>query len=224
MWSGEGEREIDAFVCDDVESLLFLVNLGTIPLHVWASRAASIGRPDWCVLDLDPKGAPFADVVAIARAARALCDSLDLPSFVKTSGSTGLHVLVPLGGLCTFDEARTLGELLARVLALRLPEIATVERLPSARGGRVYVDFLQNGRGKLLAAPFSVRPLPGAPVSTPLAWGEVTPRLDIGAFTLKTVPKRVARRKADPLLPVLTLVPDLGTALARLSETFAREG
>lgn len=224
MWSGEGEREIDAFVCDDVESLLFLANLGTIPLHVWASRVASIGRPDWCVLDLDPKGAPFDHVVRIARAAHALCDRIGLPSFVKTSGSTGLHVLLPLGGLCTFDEARALGELLARVLSLRLPDIATVERLPSARGGRVYVDFLQNGRAKLLAAPFSVRPLPGAPVSTPLSWGEVTGRLDAGAFTLKSVPRRMARRKADPLLPVLTLVPDLGAALARLSEDLSRGG
>lgn len=217
MWSGEAAREIDAFICDDEASLLFLVNLGTIPFHVWSSRVASIGRPDWCILDLDPKGAPFADVVTVAREAHALCEALELPSFVKTSGSTGLHVLIPLGGECTFDEAKVLGQLLARVVVERLPSIATVERIPSDRGGRVYVDFLQNGHGKLLASPFSVRPLPLAPVSTPLSWSEVNRRLCIGAFTLKTVPRRMARRKEDPLLPVMSLKPDLGRALGRLA-------
>lgn len=217
MWSGDAGREIDAFVCDDEASLLFLVNLGTIPFHVWASRVKTIGNPDWCILDLDPKDAPFTDVVKTALAAKELCDSLELPAFVKTSGSTGLHVLIPLGGACTFDEAKSFGEVLARVLAQRLPEIATVIRTPAARGGRVYVDFLQNGQGKLLAAPFSARPVPGALVSTPLEWKEVNRKLDISAFTIATVPKRLEKRGADPLLSVLTLRPDLSRALEILS-------
>ena len=140
---------------------------------MWASRIASIDRPDWCVLDLDPKDAPFADVLRVAKATHALCESIGLPSFIKTSGSSGLHVLIPLGRQCGYDEARVLGELLARVVVAELPDIATITRQVSRRGGKVYVDYLQNGAGRLLVAPFCVRPLPGAPVSTPLKWSEV---------------------------------------------------
>jgi bifunctional non-homologous end joining protein LigD len=136
---------------------------------------------------------------------------------VKTSGSTGLHVLVPLGGLCTFEQCRQLGELLARVVAGRLPELATTVRLPSDRGGRVYVDFLQNGHGKLLAAPFSARPVPGALCSAPLLWDEVDETLDLRRFTIKSLPERMPAFGHDPLAPVLTEKPDLVTALARLS-------
>jgi bifunctional non-homologous end joining protein LigD len=218
MWSEQTQREIDYFICDDLESLLYLANLAAIPLHVWASRVPTLDRPDWCVLDLDPKGAPFEHVVRVAKAARALCEEIDLPAYVKTSGSSGLHVLLPLGRQCTYEQSRSLGELLARVLVSGLPEIATITRAVSRRGGKVYVDYLQNVSGQLLAAPLSVRPLPGAPVSTPLDWREVTDRLDIRAFTIRTVPPRMRKRKTDPLIGVLDQAPDLGRALERLAE------
>src|SRR2546428_578549 len=124
MWSEDTQREIDYFVCDDLESLLYLANLGTIPLHVWGSRVASLERPDWCILDLDPKDAPFTHVVTVAKAVKRLCDEIDLPCFIKTSGSTGLHVLLPLGRQCTYEQSRQLGGLLARVIAAQLPEMA----------------------------------------------------------------------------------------------------
>jgi len=143
---------------------------------------------------------------------------MGVPSFPKTSGSTGLHVLVPLGRQLTYEQSRSLAELMARVLVQRHPKIATVVRNPSARGGRVYVDFLQNGHGRLLASPFSVRPLPGATVSTPLEWAEVTARLDPRRFTIRTLPARLTKRKHDPMRPVLDLEPDLSRALARLAE------
>jgi bifunctional non-homologous end joining protein LigD len=216
IWSEDTQREIDYFVCDDVESLLYIINLGTIPLHVWGSRIDTLEQPDWCILDLDPKEAPFDHVVKIARATKALCDDLELPSFIKTSGSTGLHVLLPLGRQCTYEQARTLGGLLARVIAAELPEIATVTRQVGKRGARVYLDYVQNGHGRLLVAPFSVRALSGAPVSMPLTWSEVTPKLDIRKFTIKTAPARMQRRKEDPLLPVLDLKPDLVHALEQL--------
>jgi bifunctional non-homologous end joining protein LigD len=216
IWSEDTQREIDYFVCDDVESLLYIINLGTIPLHVWGSRIDTLEQPDWCILDLDPKEAPFDHVVKIARATKALCDDLELPSFIKTSGSTGLHVLLPLGRQCTYEQARTLGGLLARVIAAELPEIATVTRQVGKRGARVYLDYVQNGHGRLLVAPFSVRALSGAPVSMPLRWSEVTPKLDIRKFTIKTAPARMQRRKEDPLLPVLDLKPDLVQALEQL--------
>jgi bifunctional non-homologous end joining protein LigD len=216
MWSEDTQREIDYFVCDDEASLLYVVNLGTIPLHLWASRAPTLERPDWCVLDLDPKGAPFDHVVEVAMAARDLCRRIDLPLFVKTSGSSGLHLLIPLGRQCTHEQSRSLGELLARCVVERLPKIATVVRQVRQRDGRVYVDYLQNGSGKLIVAPFSARPLPGAPVSAPLAWREVNRRLDIRRHTIKTVPERMRKLDTDPLVEVLELSPKLGAALDRL--------
>jgi len=221
--------QTDYFLCEDVDSLLRLVNLGAIPFHIWASRLPDLDRPDWCILDLDPKGAPFSWVVRIAREARALCEEIGLPSLVKTSGGSGLHILLPLGRQHGHETSRQLAEVLARLLTDRLPEIATTARAIPARKGRVYVDALQNGRGKLLAAPFSARPRPGATVSTPLDWSEVGPRLDPARFTIRTVPRRMQRRMqsgmqsggGDPLLPVLSLQPDLMAALARLSELLA---
>jgi bifunctional non-homologous end joining protein LigD len=217
VWSESAQREIDYFVAGDVESLLYIANLGTIPLHVWGSRISDLAHPDWCILDLDPKTAPFLHVVQVARAVHELAEEIGLPAYVKTSGSTGLHVLVPLGGLLTFDQCKQLGELLARVVAGRLPDIATTIRLPNDRGGRVYIDFLQNGHGKLLAAPFTARPVPGALCSAPLLWDEVDETLELRRFTMKTLPERMSVFGRDPLAPVLTEKPDLATALARLA-------
>lgn len=212
------DREIDYILCDDVDGLLYLVNLGAIPFHVWSSRVESIERPDWCILDLDPKTAPFAHVVRIALAIRELCEEIGISPYIKTSGGSGLHILLPMGGLLAHEPVRQLAELLAGVIVRRLPDIATTARSIPARRGRVYVDALQNGRGKLLAAPYCVRPRPGAPVSTPLDWREVNAKLDPGAFTLKTVPERLRKRKSDPLLPVLEEQPDMERVLAVLSE------
>jgi bifunctional non-homologous end joining protein LigD len=214
----DGERrQADYFLCNDTETLLGLVNLGAIPFHIWSSRLPELDRPDWSIVDLDPKGAPFTWVVRIAREVRALCEESGLPSLAKTSGGSGLHILLPLGRQCDHEQARQLAEVLARIVTDRLPEIATTARSIPARKGRVYVDALQNGRGKLLAAPFTARPRPGATVSTPLDWSEVGPRLDPSRFTIRTVPRRMQRRGEDPLLPVLELRPDLMAALARLA-------
>jgi bifunctional non-homologous end joining protein LigD len=218
MYSEDADRELRYFVADDADALLYIANLGTIPIHVWASRVATVEQPDWSIIDLDPGGAPFAHVVELAKAARALCEEIELPSYVKTSGGSGLHVLLPMGRQVTHDQARQIAELLARVLVAEFPEIATVRRLPQQREGKVYLDYLQNGRGKLLVAPFSVRPVPGAPVSTPLMWKEVTPALDPKSFTIKTVFARLRRRKTDPLRGVLDERPDLAHALGKLHE------
>ena len=216
LWSGESQRELSYFVCETEASLLYIANMAAIPLHIWGSRVASLETPDWCILDLDPKEAPFAHVVTVARAIRAMCDDIALPCFVKTSGSTGLHVLVPLGRQCTYEQARTLGGLLARVIAAELPEIATITRQVSKRDGRVYLDYVQNGHGRLLAAPFTARSVPGALVSAPLDWSEVGPKLSLSKFTIRTVPARMQALGDDPLRPVLDLAPDLVGALGRL--------
>jgi bifunctional non-homologous end joining protein LigD len=218
MWSEQAERDIDYFICEDEAGLLYLANLGTIPLHVWASRTSSIDRPDWCVLDLDPKGAPFSDVVRVAHTTHALCEEIGLPNFVKTSGSSGLHVLIPLGGQLRYDEARSLGELIARVIVAELPDITTLARQVSRRGGKVYIDYLQIGAGRLLVAPFSVRALPGAPVSMPLRWSEVNSKLDIRSYTIQNAVARMRKLKRDPLRDVVTMSPDLTGAIERLGK------
>ena len=215
LYSEGSERELDYFVADDLESLLYVANSASIPLHIWQSRVSDISRPDFCVLDLDPKDAPFSDVVRIARFLKELCDDIGLPSFVKTSGSTGLHVLVPLGRQVTYEQSRNIGYLLALMAVRELEEIATVARLPSQREGKVYVDFLQNGHGRLIVAPLCVRPLPGAPVSAPLEWDEVDDGLSIADHTIGTVPERMAAR-GDPMREVLEMRPDLGGSLGRL--------
>jgi bifunctional non-homologous end joining protein LigD len=215
VYSKDTDREIDYFVVDDAEMLQYVANMGTIPIHAWSARVPSLERPDWLVLDLDPKGAPFTDVVRVAQAVHRLLDDLELPSCAKTSGATGLHVLVPLGARYTHEQSRTLARLLATLVVEAEPAISTLARPLGARGGKVYVDFGQNGHGRTIAAPFSVRPLPGAPVSSSLDWDEVNARLDPARFTIRTVPRRFARRP-DPLLPVLGARIEMAAALARI--------
>lgn len=209
-------EDTDYFICNDPETLLYVINSGCIPLHVWSARHVALDRPDWAILDLDPKGAPFQHVIAVARCIHDLLEALSVPHFVKTSGQDGLHVLVPLGAALTHVEARTFAEVLARVVVEEQPEIATVARAVGARGGKVYVDFLQNGFGKTIVAPFSVRPRPGAPVSTPLTWPELTRRSDPARFTMRTVPTRL-RRHGDPMRPLLDAQTDVHAALTALS-------
>jgi bifunctional non-homologous end joining protein LigD len=209
------DRDIDYFIVDDRESLRYVVNLGTIPLHLWSSRMASLDQPDWLVLDLDPKGAPFTDVVKVARALHGILDELGLPSYVKTSGATGLHILLPLGARYDYEVTRTFARLLAVMGVEAEPEISTIARPLHARGGKVYIDFGQNGRGQTVVAPFSARPLPGAPVSCPLRWEEVTAKLDPARFTIKTAPARF-EKLGDPLAPVLAGRIDVAATLGKL--------
>jgi bifunctional non-homologous end joining protein LigD len=216
IWSEGSERELRYIVCDDVDSLVWVANSGAIPLHIWHSRVDSLQAPDWCVIDLDPKDAPFEHVIQVALALHSLCDEIDLPHFIKTSGSSGLHVLVPLARRFTHEQARILGHLLSRVIVAEHPEIATLRRVIDRREGKVYLDYLQNGQGKLIAAPFSARAKAGAPVSAPLEWDEVRPGLSILDFTIGNAPARMHDLGHDPMAPILDEAPDLPGALQRL--------
>jgi bifunctional non-homologous end joining protein LigD len=221
IYSKDADREIDYFIVNDAQTLRYVVNLGTIPLHLWSARLGHLDRPDWLVLDLDPKGAPFAHVVTMARVIHRLLETLDLRGYVKTSGATGLHILLPLGARYSHEEARTFARVLAVLAVEARPDLATIARPIQARGGKVYVDFGQNGHGRTIVAPFAVRPRPGAPVSCPLAWREVTARLDPARFTIVTAPARF-RRQRDPLAPVLAGGIDMPAALARIDTLLRR--
>lgn len=223
VWSEHSQREIHYFIAADLDALIYLANLGTIPLHVWSSRASDLAHPDWCILDLDPKGAPFSHVVELARAIHDLCESIGLPSYCKTSGSTGLHVLIPLGRQCTFEQSRQLAGLIAQVVLDERSDIATLNRSIDARDGKVYLDWLQNRHGQLLVAPLSARPLPGAPVSMPVRWDELRGSLDFRRFTIKSAPRRMSALGGDPNSGVLTDKPDLIAALERLGERLGED-
>lgn len=145
-------------------------------------------------------------------------DSLETPHFIKTSGQDGLHILIPLAAELTHAEARSFAEVFARVVTRTHPDIATVARPLGERGEKVYVDFLQNGHGKTIAAPFSVRPRDGAPVSPPLSWREVGPRLDPRVFSVQTAVRRF-RRRSEPMREVLTARTDVQGALEKTVAT-----
>jgi bifunctional non-homologous end joining protein LigD len=221
IWSEETQREIRYFVCDDEESLLYLANMGSIPIHIWASRDGSLEQPDWCVIDLDPKEAPFSDVIRTAIVLHRVCESVGLPNYVKTTGKTGLHIMLPLGRQCTYEQSRMLGELLARVVLRELNDIATITRHVTKRGDKVYLDYLQNRHGQTIVAPFSARPLAGATVSMPLLWDDVNETLDPKAFTIHNAPERMERLRADPVGPVLEIKPDLVDVLDQLAGLLA---
>lgn len=224
VWSEDTQREIRYFICDCEEALLYLANMGSIPLHIWASREGSLELPDWCVIDLDPKEAPFSDVIRCARVLHRVCESVGLKSFVKTTGKTGLHILLPLGRQCTYEQSRMLGELLARVVVGELHDISTIIRHVTRRGDKVYLDYLQNRHGQTIVAPFCVRPLPGATVSMPLSWDEVNDSLDPGAFNIRTAIGRMERLGTDPALRVLEEKPDLVRVLERLAGLLESSG
>lgn len=211
------ERDIRYFVVDDLESLRYIANLGTIPIHAWGARIGSLDHPDWLVIDLDPKSAPFTDVVKVARVVHDLLNDLGIPGYPKTSGATGLHILIPMGQQYTDDEVKTFARILATMVVERVPDISTITRTISARGSKVYVDFGQNGYGITIAAPFSLRPVPAASGSCPLRWDEVTARLDPSKFTIRTIPERF-RNEEDPLAPVLGEGIDMGAAIERIEE------
>jgi len=211
----------DYFVCNDLRTLLYVINSGAIPLHVWSARLATLERPDWLILDLDPKEAPFAQVVALARLLHEILREAGAAHFAKTSGQAGMHVVLPLGAALGHDEAKSVAEAIARVVVSERPDIATVTRPVAARGDKVYVDFLQNGRGKLIAAPLSVRPRPRAPVSMPLTWARVNARLDPARWNIASAPRQLAKH-GDPFAGVLGPGIDAEALLASLLRRLER--
>jgi len=217
----EEDREVNVFLIDDVESLLYIANLACIPIHILASRADSIDECDFFTIDFDVKNSSLAEAVKIAHTLRELLEALGLPGYPKTSGQTGLHVLVPLGPGVSFTTARALADLVGHLLCRTHPKTATMERVVARRGPRVYVDTGQTGRSRTIVAPYSVRATPGARVSTPLAWDEVTLDLDPARFTITTVPARIAER-GDPMMPLLGARPNVPKAVAKLEALSSR--
>jgi len=213
-----GSRLVDFPLVDDEPTLLWMVQMHCIDMNAWYSRIDKPHRPDFVLFDLDPPDGEWLLAVEVAQLIRKRLEELDLESHVKTSGSTGIHVLVPISRRYGFDQTYEFAELVARGLAAEHPAMLTTEWLKEKRRG-VLVDHRQNGWGKTIASVYSVRPRPGAPVSTPLRWREVTSELDFTAFTMDAVLERV-RREGDLFEPVLHGRQSLGPALRSLRKEF----
>ncbi len=184
-------RKIEYVVYGSLASLLYVTNLGTLEHHPWHSTVEHLDRPDWLALDLDPGQGPWEDVVRVALAVRDVLEKHGLRGYPKTSGSRGIHVYVPIEPRVSYEEVSERAKALAVEVERAVPDVATVERSKAARGkSAIYVDWLQNARGKTMAAPWSVRARPGATVSMPLDWKEVEKGARIESYTLRTVGTR----------------------------------
>jgi len=189
-------------LCDELADLLYLVNLGAIPIHYWSSRQNSLDNPDWIVFDLDPPD-EFKACIEVAHEIKTFLAEIKLKTYVKTSGSNGLHVYVPVKNEYSSEQIREIAHLLAQSVQARIPKLVTLERMVKKRGaGQVYLDYGQNGKGKTVVAPYSVRPGEKPYVSTPLTWDEVTDDLDPKQWDIESVPERLKKR-GDLFEPVL---------------------
>jgi bifunctional non-homologous end joining protein LigD len=182
-------RELDYAVYTTTASLLHFVNLGSIEQHPWHSTTAKLDKPDWLAIDLDPKKAPWENVLQVALLGKQVCDEIGLNAFPKTSGSSGIHIYLPLNPTNEYAKVAEFSRLLASEIAGRAPKIATVERsIDKRKRDQVYVDWMQNARGKSLAAVLTARAKPGATVSMPLSWKEIEQGVKMSDFTVKNVP------------------------------------
>jgi bifunctional non-homologous end joining protein LigD len=194
LTNNEG-RELDYAVFTTTASLLHFVNLGTIEQHPWHSTIKRLSKPDWVAIDLDPKKAPWENVLQVALKVKEVCDELGLEAFPKTSGSSGMHVYIPLKPRNDYDPVAEFARLLAAEVANRVPGIATVERaIAKRKSDQVYVDAMQNARGKSLASVFTARARPKATVSMPLTWQQVAKGVKISDFTIENVPQLLAKK------------------------------
>jgi bifunctional non-homologous end joining protein LigD len=216
IYSEDSRRDISYFILDSAEALVYIANLGAIPIHIWSSRVPRLDSPDWLLFDLDPKGSTTAQAVRVALETRAVLRAAGMRPYVKTSGQAGVHVMVGLKPGYSYEQAQMFSEVVARLVVERAPEAATLERDTTARAGKVYIDYLQLGEGKTIAAPFAVRPQPRAPVSAPLRWDELKTKLNPGRFNIKTMPARMRRLGADPFLGVLDDQQEIERALAKV--------
>lgn len=200
---------------NDLHSLLYAVNLGSIELHPFMSRTKNLNNPDYCVIDLDPVDIPFEKVVETALAAHEILDGIDVKHFCKTSGGKGLHILIPLHGNYDFEQSRQFAEIISHFIHKKLTSTTSLERNPKKRRKKIYLDCLQNRHGQTIVAPYAVRPRPHAPVSTPLSWEEVNTDLDPTKFNIKTVPSRL-KEKGDIFKAVLGRGVNLEKALKNI--------
>lgn len=215
--SKEGTKSF--LVCSDEPALLYMANMGCIEMNPWHSRIQSPDHPDWCVIDLDPDTNPFSQVIETANVIKNILDAAGIVSFPKTSGSTGIHIYIPLVAQYDYDQSKMLAELIVSIAHREISRFTSLERSPSKRKGKIYLDFLQNRSIQTLAAPYSLRPKPGATASAPLHWEEVKQGLSIKDFTIDNMPDRV-KEQGDLFEGLLGKGIDLEKVLKKIHTVF----
>lgn len=193
IYSESNNRNINYLLCQDEATLIYLANLGCIEINPWHSRLGSLDYPDYCLIDLDPHEISFGKVIETACVVKEVLDEAKIPGYCKTSGSSGLHICIPLGAKYDFDQSKNFAELIVTLVHQRIPTFTSLLRSPAKRRRKVYLDFLQNRQTQTIAAPYCVRPRPGATVSTPLHWEEVKEGLSPSQFTIENIFDRLDR-------------------------------
>jgi bifunctional non-homologous end joining protein LigD len=217
-YHSEGDdRDKNFLVCTDEASLLYIASLGCIEMNPWSSRVQSPDNPDFCIIDLDPDKNKFEQVVETAQVTRQVLESAGITGYCKTSGSTGLHIYIPLAAKYTYDESKEFARLIVTLVHRELPRFTSIERSLKDRKGKIYLDFLQNRPQATIATVYSLRPKPGATVSMPLHWEEVRKGISIGDFTIKNAIARI-REEGDIFKPVLGKGISMEKALKVLSK------
>ena len=210
------QREKEFLVATDEASLLYMASLGCIEMNPWSSTTKKPDNPDWCIIDLDPDKNPFDQVIEAARVIYKLLESIGVKSYCKTSGSTGMHIYIPLGAKYSYDESKEFARSVVTIVQGEIPKFTSIERPTANRKGKIYLDFLQNRPQATLAAPYSVRPKPGATVSMPLHWEEIKKGLKMQDFTMLNAIARITK-EGDIYEPVLGKGIDLKKAMKSLA-------
>jgi len=193
VFSESNNENINYLVCSDEATLAYMANLGCIEINPWFSTTKNLNNPDYIAIDLDPLNISFEKVVEVARAVKEVLDKGEITGYCKTSGATGIHIYIPLSAKYDYEIGKEFALVIANLTHELVPSITSIERSPAKRKRKVYVDYLQNRRGQTLAAPYSVRPKPGAPVSTPLLWKELNQKFLPEDFNIKTIFKRLEK-------------------------------
>jgi bifunctional non-homologous end joining protein LigD len=213
--SKDEDEQKNYMLCQNKAALLYMANLGAIDVNPWNSTIKNPENPTWCALDLDPdKGNTFEQVIEVAQAIHEYLESIKVPSYCKTSGSTGIHIYIPLANKYTYDQSQMFAKLIASTINQQF-DFTSIERMTSKRKGKIYIDYLQNRPGATLAAPYSVRPKPGATVSMPLHWDEVKKGLKMEDFTIENALERI-KAEGDIFKAVLGKGVNLKTVLQKI--------
>ena len=213
--SDANNEDIEWLLCQDKDTLLYLANLGCIEMNPWSSRVKTLDHPDYIIFDLDPNQADMKKLVKTTLKVKEILDKLKITGYVKTSGGKGIHVFIPIKPKYTYEQTRDFSLLISQMVHRELPDITSLERMPDKRIGKIYLDYLQNGKGKTMASIYSIRPREGAGVSTPLDWSEINASLDLKAFNIKTIPARL-QEKGDLWKDFFKSAIDLKKVLAHL--------
>lgn len=217
--TSDGEHK-EFLVGTDEYSLLYMASLGAIEMNPWFSRVQSPDNPDYCVIDLDPDKNTFEQVIEAALEVKKALDAIDVPCWCKTSGSTGMHIYIPLAAKYDYDQSQMFGRMIVNIVHKQIPDYTSVERMITNRKGKMYLDFLQNRPGATLACPYSLRPKPGATVSMPLHWDEVKPGLTMRQFNIHNSIERV-KSEGDLFAGVLGKGIDLEKTVKKAKEIFS---